>query len=235
MKNFLSSLIEQENLEQESIISIIGAGGKTTLLYALGDILSKKNKVILTTTTKMYYPSHLKDSQILLENDINKLYEKDKALVFLGSKDGNKIKSLNHKFLIEALSLYDQLIIEADGAKMLPIKIKNEQEPVILKGCNCVIQVIGLSCLNQKIKDVLFRYKIACETFNIDENSRLNVDLLKKIILYNFEGIDCCKKIILFNQVDKLNDILLINKLKESFDYPVYVGTLLNNISYKEN
>lgn len=40
------------------VTAIIGGGGKTTLLYTLGEELSKVGTVILITTTYIFVPAH---------------------------------------------------------------------------------------------------------------------------------------------------------------------------------
>lgn len=239
MKNFLLSLIEQEKLDHEPIISIIGAGGKTTLLYLLADELSKKNKILLTTTTHMYYPTHFDNRQVVTNEDLDKIKFSDFQIMFLGKKEEKKVGSLSHDFLLNALSFYNQMIIEADGAKCMNAKIKNDSEPVIIDGCNCVIQVVGMSCLKQKIKNVLFRYKLACDIFDVSEDTLLDIELLKKIILYNFNGLNCNKKIVICNQVDVLDDLSVLDQFR-NFPYPIYFTSLKNkvlltkNINFKE-
>lgn len=228
MENFLTPLIHQEKLNQDKIISLIGAGGKTTLLYQLGQLLSTKKNILLTTTTHMAYPDHLDSSQIITEENIID-FPKNQSLLFLGKPEGHKVASLSHDFLYEALSYYDQMIVEADGSKRLPAKIKNTTEPVILKDCSCVIQVVGLSALNHPIEDVLFRYPIACEVFDLNKETMLTIDLLKEILLYNFNNIDCEKKILLFNQIDQV-DLTQIEPYFKDFPYPVYYSSLKNNI-----
>ena len=47
------------DLHRECIITIVGAGGKTTLMFRLADELAKSGlRVVVTTTVKIYRPSH---------------------------------------------------------------------------------------------------------------------------------------------------------------------------------
>ena len=39
------------------VVSIVGAGGKTTLMFSLARLLGSKNKVLVTTTTTIYVPN----------------------------------------------------------------------------------------------------------------------------------------------------------------------------------
>ena len=52
----LCDIIEYEKKKARTI-SVVGAGGKTTLIYRLAEELKEKGlRVLITTTTKMYVP-----------------------------------------------------------------------------------------------------------------------------------------------------------------------------------
>ena len=44
------------NIDKNSIVSIVGAGGKTSLMFQLAEELREKSRVLVTTTTKIYVP-----------------------------------------------------------------------------------------------------------------------------------------------------------------------------------
>ena len=44
-------------LQEREIISLVGGGGKTTLMFRLAGELALQRKVVVTTTTKIYRPS----------------------------------------------------------------------------------------------------------------------------------------------------------------------------------
>jgi probable selenium-dependent hydroxylase accessory protein YqeC len=55
---------EALGLEKRAFISLVGAGGKSTLFNRLAEELAYKNKrMILTTTTKMLKSWHIKISE----------------------------------------------------------------------------------------------------------------------------------------------------------------------------
>ncbi len=68
------------DINKKKIISFVGGGGKTSLIYELGSELSKLGKkVIITTTTHMFMP---KNNVVLTgkENDIVKLLYSEKMI-----------------------------------------------------------------------------------------------------------------------------------------------------------
>ena len=51
-------ILEVLNIKK-GLTSIIGSGGKTSLIYALAEELPAKSKVIICTSTKMYKPDNI--------------------------------------------------------------------------------------------------------------------------------------------------------------------------------
>ena len=64
---------------------------------------------------------------------------------------------------LEKLSAYcDVLLIEADGAKCLPLKVPMIHEPVIIPATELVIACAGLDCVGRPFKEYCFRHEKAC-------------------------------------------------------------------------
>ena len=78
--------------------------------------------------------------------------------VFAGGKAGNgKIRSLPEEVLEAVLKLPNPVLIEADGAKMLPVKFPADHEPVILPQTTHILYICGMDAPGRKIKEVCFR------------------------------------------------------------------------------
>ena len=64
------TLKEALDIKPGEIISLVGGGGKTTLMFALArELASTGNGIITTTTTKILEPSLSETSLLLLETD----------------------------------------------------------------------------------------------------------------------------------------------------------------------
>lgn len=159
------------------IIAFAGAGGKTTSIYAYAEKMRALGKrVIITTTTHMQYPSGgflplcetaEQAEKILAQPGKNGL--KDSGNVASGSlavcgTDGgfsasgtHKIASLLPSEFEKCRMLCDILLVEADGAKHLPLKVPAAHEPVIPPGCDVLIVCAGLDSLNKPLETVCFR------------------------------------------------------------------------------
>lgn len=143
-------------------IAVIGAGGKTSLMYALArEIASEGRKVVTTTTTKIFPPDPDQSPRLILLSDdpqLLKLAEELRAVrhVTVGVRiipSSGKIDGLDHDTLRTCLRFADHLLVEADGAAGRPIKAPEEWEPVIPSMSDLVIPVVGVDCLGKPATD----------------------------------------------------------------------------------
>ncbi|MBM6859663.1 putative selenium-dependent hydroxylase accessory protein YqeC [Clostridium saudiense] len=200
------------DLNKKYVISFVGGGGKTTSIYKLADELTKKGKkVIVTTTTHMQMP---KDKVILNNNIyyINKMLEEGN-FVTVGIKTKNdKISSVSLEKVNELKEICDFLLIEADGAKMLPLKAPDSHEPVILNISNMVVGVCGIDALGKKIKDTCHRAAIVSKIIRKSEEDIVEIDDIASI-LSSKEGTrkdvdtDTMEYRVIINKVDN-NELL---------------------------
>lgn len=169
-------------LEDKYVISFVGGGGKTTSIYRLAEELTQKGKkVIVTTTTHMQMP---KDKVILNNNicDMKETLDK-KGFVTVGVKSNDdKISAISSDKMIELKEICDFLLIEADGAKMLPLKAPDKHEPVVLEITNMVVGVCGIDALGKKIKDTCHRPNIVSQILGKSQNDIINIDDISTIL-----------------------------------------------------
>lgn len=160
---------QMDKVSGKKIVSIIGAGGKSTLMYALAHSYAKKeNNVFVTTTTHIYDP--MDDSKVNNLEELHKKWgENQYALAGVETK-GNKLKALSKFVLEEYMKEADVVLIEADGAKGLPCKVSNTTEPVLIEETNIVIMVLGLDALGKRMRNVCFRCELAMDLLGEDRN-----------------------------------------------------------------
>ena len=178
--SLLSTLGIHENTA--SIISVVGAGGKTSTIEHLAREYNVRNKqVIVTTTTHMLRPDISKwcreESLLLLDQYLEKQKE-----VWVGLPCGeDKMSSPSISFLEQLMKKKIPILIEADGAKRLPFKIPGEQEPVLLKKSTIVIGVLGLDALGLPLKEACFRSELASKLLGKSEEDRITIDDYVKV------------------------------------------------------
>lgn len=197
-------MIESFDIKRGDIITITGAGGKTSLMFSLAKKLSKFGKVLVTTTTKIYVPSLNEfEEMILLDRRVK---GKEKNIYVYGEKiENNKIHSLSYEKIFELREKFDFILIEGDGAKEKKIKAWNETEPCIPHFSNKVIGVINLDIIGlELIEENIHRFEIFKEKFSEFVGTKVNreflIDYIKKGDF--FKNFSCEEKYIFFNGID---------------------------------
>jgi len=160
-----TKLIEKLQLTGKGVISIIGAGGKTSLMFQLAKELENSGKSVLTTTTTKIFMPTLKQSPLtIIENSIDELVKKSKGLLkssfqFSAGQKYNPITEKLEGFTPDCIdklwqtSLFDWIIVEADGARQKPIKATGSHEPAIPKVTTHLILVAGLDALDKPLDE----------------------------------------------------------------------------------
>ena len=160
------------NLEKQSVISLIGGGGKTTMLRRLQKEYEDKKIVTIATTTTHF--QSLDEDWFLGVPSINKLQQilEKYGKAWCGEvTPKGKLKSLPEDFLREMTALGYTMLIEADGARRLPCKAPGPQEPVFVPETDIVLSVYGVDAVGKRITDTCFRPEVVAEIVgkNIDD------------------------------------------------------------------
>ncbi len=156
-ENYLELL--QIDIDETPVIAVVGGGGKTSLIFRLTEELAAQGKkVIVTTTTHMAYEKDRPLNVGLDEAGIRNNLDAYGYTIVAEWKPGDpKISRLSEDDLMKLKDLCDAVLIEADGAKGLSIKVPESWEPVIPKMADLVISVIGLDCLGKPIRRTAYR------------------------------------------------------------------------------
>lgn len=152
------------DVERYPVIAVVGGGGKTSLIFRLTEELKASGKkVIVSTTTHMAYEPSRPFTQDGDLQTAEKELEKS-GYVIAGHKEENgKISSIPEEQLLKLRQLCDVMLIEADGAKHMSIKVPAEWEPVIPDFADLIISVIGLDCLGKPIRETAHRMERTAE------------------------------------------------------------------------
>lgn len=147
------------NAEKISTIAVVGGGGKTSLIFRLMEsFVSIGKKVIVTTTTHMAYEP---ERPFVEDGDIDGVWKDLQRYHYTVAasldRATEKIGCLSEEKLEELRGLADVLLIEADGAKRLPLKVPGEREPVIPEFAEMVIGVVGVDALGETIQKTCHR------------------------------------------------------------------------------
>lgn len=202
------------------VTAIIGGGGKTTLLYALGEELSKVGRVILTTTTHIFVPTHC---PVLTDARVEGIQEALTRMPLLCVGTPSKEGKLSSPLLpIEALStLADYVLVEADGSKGLPLKAHAPYEPVIPCCANNSILVVGIDGLGQPIEKVCHRSNLYATLAEGSENGIVTSEVEARVIIREGFGDR-----VYINKVETEAHWQAAQTLAELLPCPVVAGSL---------
>ena len=141
------------------IVAFTGGGGKTSLIYYLAEKFSGEGKrVIITTTTHMAWEPERPFAVAEDAAGIRQLLDQYGYVTAAYHKAGQpKISGPDREILEKLSGLCDVLLVEADGAKRLPLKVPAQWEPVIPEIAEVVVGVIGLDCIGKNISDTAHR------------------------------------------------------------------------------
>ena len=159
-----TSIKEALDLKSKEVISLVGAGGKTTLMFRLAkELLLAGKKVVTATTTKIMEPSSEETPCLFVQSDEEKL--KQLALQHIDqfrhiTLARERIESMKLKGISpDLVSLLwnspeiDMMIIEADGAAGRPVKAPREWEPVIPSHTTLVIGLLGVDGVGKELNE----------------------------------------------------------------------------------
>ena len=147
------------------IRAIVGAGGKTSLIKKLASEYREQGcSVFVTTSTHMFV-----ENDTLVTEDANAILQEleAKGYVMAGSSCGEKIRALPIEVYEEVCKYADEVLVEADGSKHLPLKFPNETEPVIYDNVEEIIVVCGLHGLGKTAKEAVHRIELASKQTGI--------------------------------------------------------------------
>ena len=144
------------------MVAVVGAGGKTTLVYRLAaEAREQAMRVLVTTTTHMGTLAEATTGPVLVESESADLdRELARALDTSGRATvlGRRIREDKLEGLpparVDALArLADVTFVEADGARGRSLKAPADHEPVIPSSTTLVIVVAALDVLGAPLGD----------------------------------------------------------------------------------
>lgn len=188
----LKKLVQQHSLwnafavplKKPMIISLVGGGGKTSTMYQLAKEMEVLGlKVIVTTSTHIRYPM---DYSVMLIEKASEMkdYIWNSNIVVVGREIApSKLKGIEYNEIYNLSHYADVLLIEADGAKELPLKVPAEHEPVIIPETDLVIACVGLDSIGQTVRDGCFRSAYVEDFLQVGEDHIITPLDVSKILV----------------------------------------------------
>jgi probable selenium-dependent hydroxylase accessory protein YqeC len=145
------------------VVTLVGAGGKTTLMFSLArQLAAPDTPVLTTTTTKIQLPTEDHSPHLLEVRHAGGLLERLERLDTIPShltalspvEDHPEKRTGLDPSGIDSIAAGGRLrwiLVEGDGAARKPLKAPADHEPVIPASCTHVIVVAGLDGLGRPL------------------------------------------------------------------------------------
>jgi probable selenium-dependent hydroxylase accessory protein YqeC len=177
-----------------NLVSIVGAGGKTSLMYGLGrEMAASGHAVLLTTTTKLAYPATTEIAQVVLGEEGDALADElerrlaEQRLVLAGrARLDSKIVGFSPDFL-ERLRARDRtltIVAECDGAKGKSLKVPNDREPPLAPSTDLLVVLVGADCLGRPLcSDEVFNPEMVAAVAGVGLDRVVDKHVVVKAVL----------------------------------------------------
>jgi probable selenium-dependent hydroxylase accessory protein YqeC len=185
----------------DGVITIIGSGGKTALLWSLARFFADRGRrVLVTTTTKMGAPGEAAASFDRFVDGASLSPPPARApsmrrtpivsrapvgITFAGlhEEGSTKTTALPPAALSALIKAFDVTLIEGDGSRTLPLKGWADYEPVVAPMTTVTVGVIPLWPLGMPAGEgLIHRLPLFCALTGVREGERLSVGHLAAAI-----------------------------------------------------
>jgi len=247
----MTSLREGLMLEGGGVVSLVGAGGKTSLMFKLARELSMAGEPVLTTTTtKIFEPARDQSVYVILSGSVSNILDQAKELLdkhphltaAVGKlPDQDKLYGFRPEIIGELWNagLFRWIIVEADGAAGRPLKAPATHEPVVPDCTNRLVGIVGLNGVGQPLTGrLVFRHERFAELTGLVAGSNVSEAAIADVVVHKngiFKNAPAeVVRIAFFNQADAGENLAaghriarILSELKNTELYRVVIGQAL--------
>jgi molybdenum cofactor cytidylyltransferase len=195
--------------DRGELVSIVGGGGKSALLFRLAEEL--EGRVVLTTTTRIFAAQIERAPEYCTPNPeelAEALSRGRSGLLVIGGIEGEKARGVPVDLpgrLLEHPSV-DHVVVEADGSRMRPAKAPAEHEPVIAHETSVLVALAGIDALSGPIRETTHRPERVASLTNTPLDQPLSPDGLATLLSHPDGGMKNAppgaRRVILLNKVE---------------------------------
>jgi probable selenium-dependent hydroxylase accessory protein YqeC len=171
-----------------AVLTVIGSGGKTSLINLIAQrAASREKQVLVTTTTKIRMPEGAAAGGRLPHKGA-RLYRLKNGVTVAGrfNENNGKLESPDEEDLAKIAPSYNLVLIEGDGSRMLPLKAWAEHEPVVPPYTTHTVGVIPLWPLGKPVSaEIIHRLPLFSALTGAEEGESLRPEHLVRVICGN--------------------------------------------------
>jgi len=184
------------DIKPGEVISLVGGGGKTTLMFALARELASPGKsLITTTTTKILEPSSTETPLLLVEADEEQMVkaslqnaDKYRHITLASERlSSGKLNGVSPELVakLAELNQVSYIIVEADGAARRSLKAPNPTEPVIPYHTSLVIPMVGIDAVGCRLtEEDVFRPEIVSRLLGLPLGEVISAEAIAFLITH---------------------------------------------------
>ena len=229
---------------EPGITAIIGSGGKSTLLRALGlELMRAGGRVLICTTTHMFpvagvpwdgssrrlgaapwKPGALHTPGCTCEVCAGLARGSICQAGVLDPETGKL--SAPAESLDQLAQRFDYVLAEADGSKRLPLKAHASWEPVVPVGTANVVWVVGASGLGRPINEAVHRPELFCERCGCELTDIATPERVAQVLNAELQMLNLITARVMLNQVDTLSDPSTADRFEAALGRPIIATKL---------
>jgi probable selenium-dependent hydroxylase accessory protein YqeC len=196
------------------LVSIVGGGGKSALLFALARSLP--GHAVITTTTRIFANQTARAAAFCrigtpeFEAAMNSPRE---GLLVIGEVEGEKARGVAAEVPATLLAAagVDFVVVEADGSRMRPAKAPAPHEPVVPEETTLLVVVAGIDALAGPIAQTCHRPGRVAALLGLSEEACLDPARLAELLCHPEAGLK--------GAPDGARIALLINKIEDPAEW----------------
>ncbi len=185
-KSKVASVAEALGLTRApALVAIVGGGGKSSLMFALGRELA--GRVVMTTTTRIFAAQLKLAPESCSTQDAGwekRLESFESSLLVVGGTEGERAVGVPPDLPATLLARQDVnwVVVEADGSRMLPVKAPAAHEPVIPDATDLLVAVVGIDALGEPIGRIAHRPELAAEIVGLSPEEPFTPETLGTLL-----------------------------------------------------
>lgn len=153
-------------------VSLVGGGGKTTLMYALAREAGKRGlRVIVTTTAHIWPHPGLPAADRVDPDRLKELLARHRVLLAGTAAEGGKLSGVGEIAPLRRAA--DLVLVEADGSRGFPLKAPAGHEPALPPRSDAVIAVVGADCIGRPVGQACHRPGAVCALLGVSPQHRI--------------------------------------------------------------
>jgi molybdenum cofactor cytidylyltransferase len=189
-------LVEAFRLQHRDVVALVGGGGKTTTMMQLAQELAQQGRRVVTMTTTsvareeaeraVLYPLPAEGGQL---GELEGLLQQHRHVMVLGASGGIGV-TLEEAARVSALPFVDNVIVEADGARMLPFKAPAGHEPLAPPTTTLLVPVVGLDILGQSLTAAhVHRPELVARLAEVPLAASVDLDVVAAVLTHPEGGL----------------------------------------------